>query len=239
MSLWARLVASTDVLLRVPPLFVMDELLRMDLGLPQEDPYSKQDEDKQLYFSNQDSMLLENVLLTMVKFTLSLLGCLSALCVFILPKNNLTTVYRYLLSVGIMFVSYWTNVSTIKTVINNLESDEENQACILHSLLSWDLQTLLDWNGAAFAVVQNYVVQFVLGIIFLDIHLGPKNWLIQHLVVPSFMAPSLLALLPIPTSVLHHAPVFAALLPLGIVKVVLWFSAVQVSILFHRCAHGI
>ncbi|KAF4533195.1 hypothetical protein B566_EDAN001737 [Ephemera danica] len=228
MALWARLMTSADVLLRVPPLFIMDELLRMDLGLPQDENFSKQDDDNQLYFSNQDSMLLENVLFTMVKFILSCLGCLSALCVFMLPKKYLTVVYKYLFSVAIMFVSYWTNVSTIKEVILNMESEGENKGCILHSLLSLDLQTLLDWNGAAFAVVQNYIVQFTLGIVFLEIHLGPRNWFVQHLIVPSFMAPSLLALLPVPSFVLHHAPVFAALLPLGIIKVVLWFSAVQV-----------
>jgi E3 ubiquitin-protein ligase RNF139 len=215
----------------------MDELLRMDLGLPQDDSVNKLDEDSPLYFTNQDSMFLKTALLTIFKFLLSCFGCLSALCVFMLPKEHLTIVYKYLLSVGIMFVSYWTNVSTMKAVITAMESEEGDNACILHSLLSLDIQSLLDWNGAAFAVVQNYVVQFLLGVIFLEIHLGPKHWLFQRLIVPSFMAPSALALLPLPSSALHHAPVFAALLPLGIVKVVLWTSAVQVCMSLQYCMH--
>lgn len=35
MSLQTRLLSLVDVLLRVPPLFIIDELFRMGLGLPQ------------------------------------------------------------------------------------------------------------------------------------------------------------------------------------------------------------
>lgn len=37
MSFRTKLLALVDVLLRVPPLFIMDELLRIGLGVPQDD----------------------------------------------------------------------------------------------------------------------------------------------------------------------------------------------------------
>lgn len=43
-----------------------------------------------------------------------------------------------------------------------------------------------------------------------------------------FLASSTLAILPTPVSILTHTPVFTALLPLAIVKFVLWASVVSV-----------
>jgi E3 ubiquitin-protein ligase RNF139 len=65
-------------------------------------------------------------------------------------------------------------------------------------------------------------------LVFSYIHLGPRYPAIQRLWPVTFLAPSLLALLPLPTPVLHHAPVFAAILPLAMVKFVLWVSVFPV-----------
>jgi len=149
--------------------------------------------------------------------------------VFLLPKVYLINVYKYLGSIGIMFVSYWANVSTMKSVIAAREHNEIHpQTSILHSVLSLDLQGVLDWNEAAIAIVRNYVVQSSLGLVFQHIELGPSNRLIQLLTMPAFMAPSMLAMLPLPDYMLQHSPVFAALLPLGKIKMMIWSSAVQV-----------
>jgi E3 ubiquitin-protein ligase RNF139 len=157
-------------------------------------------------------------------------GCLFAFGVFLLPKAYLVNVYKYLCSIGIMFVSYWANVSTMKTVISARENNEIHpQTSILHSILSLDLQGVLEWNEAALAIVRNYVVQCSLGLLFQHIELGPTNRLIQLLTMPAFMAPSMLAMLPVHDYMLTHSPVFAALLPLVKIKLMIWSSAVQVK----------
>lgn len=137
-------------------------------------------------------------------------------------------VYMYLMSVGVVFVSYWTNLSTMKQVITIMEQSGDGQISILDSILSLDLPALMDPAGCASIVMQNYLVQCTLTFIFVNIHLGPRYAIIQKLLPVSFMAPSILAILPIPTTVLHHTPVFAALLPLALVKFVLWASVVSV-----------
>lgn len=164
------------------------------------------------------------------------LGIITALCVFLLQTKHLVIVYLYLISVGIVFVSYWTNVSTMKTVItaitvNDTASGMETQTytSILEDLLSLNLGRLLDPSGYGFIVIQNYALQCLLAFIFNFVHLGPRYPLVQKLLPVSFMAPSVLAILPFPTSILHHAPVFAALLPLALVKFVLWCSALTVG----------
>lgn len=120
----------------------------------------------------------------------------------------------------------------MKTVITAITVNDtasgvgtEAYTSILEDLLSLNLGRLLDPSGYGFIVIQNYALQCLLAFIFNYVHLGPRYPLVQKLLPVSFMAPSILAILPFPTSILHHAPVFAALLPLALVKFVLWCSA--------------
>lgn len=138
--------------------------------------------------------------------------------------KRLVMVYMYLTSVGIVFISYWANVYTIKAV--TLES--ATTPCILEDILSLNLIKILDPSSVGFIVLQNYILQCLLSFTFTYINIGPKYPIVQKLLPISFMAPSILACLPLPHSVLHHSPVFAALLPLALVKFVLWYSAVTV-----------
>ncbi|XP_069674174.1 protein TRC8 homolog isoform X2 [Periplaneta americana] len=157
------------------------------------------------------------------------------MCVFMLWTKHLVIVYMYLMSVGIVFVSYWTNVSTMKTVIAAMTANQTASGMnspvytsILEDILSLNLGRLLDPSSYGFIVIQNYAIQCMLAFIFTYVHLGPRYPLVQKLLPISFMAPSILAVLPLPLSILHHAPVFAALLPLALVKFVLWYSALAV-----------
>ncbi|XP_046382826.1 protein TRC8 homolog [Ischnura elegans] len=239
MAIQTKLLGLMDVILRVPPLFIIDELLRTGLGVPQYDIYEEPDEfveersqaGETVFFQ---SYVLSALAITMVKFFLSCLGCISALCVFMLWTKHLVTVYMYLMSVGIVFVSYWTNVSTMKAVVSATVVGEEESATVethnspLEDILSLNLGHLLDTDSFGFTIIQNYLLQCILAFTFCYVHLGPRYPLLQKLLPISFMAPSFLALLPLPPSVIQHAPVFAALLPLALVKFVLWYSAFNV-----------
>ncbi|GLG94169.1 hypothetical protein R5R35_006738 [Gryllus longicercus] len=247
MSIRLKLLGIVDVILRVPPLFIMDELLRIGLGLPQGDsnydnssyeiddslvPDGQSKSEFSLPVSQYDDQFYKAFAITVFKFFFSCLGIVAAMCIFMLWTKHLVIVYMYLISLGIVFVSYWSNVSTMKTVIATMTANGTSTKIVTNSILedvlSLNLRRLLDPEGCGFVVVQNYALQTILAFIFMYVHLGPRYSLVQKLLPISFMAPSFLAILPLPLSVLHHAPVFAALLPLALVKFVLWYSALTV-----------
>ncbi|KAF9406118.1 hypothetical protein HW555_013398 [Spodoptera exigua] len=169
------------------------------------------------------------------------MGCMSALCIFVLYTKHLIIVYLYLTSVGLVFVSYWTNVSAIKQVqaLTLVENSPHHSTSILEDVLNLNIKNLIDVDGPGILVIQNYAIQFLLAIIFKYVHLGPRHPTIQKLPTISFMAPSFLAMLPVPPNLLHHSPVFSALLPLLLVKYVLWSSAYNViQVVYAGYQHG-
>lgn len=131
------------------------------------------------------------------------------------------------MSIGVVLVSYWSNVGMMKQVLAAAQSGD-NTLSILDHILSLNIKELTDPSGYPHPVLQNYLVQCILTFIFVNIHLGPRYPIIQKLIPVSFMAPSVLAILPVPRAILHHTPVFAALLPLALVKFVLWASLVSI-----------
>ncbi|XP_028157107.1 protein TRC8 homolog [Ostrinia furnacalis] len=167
---------------------------------------------------------------------------MSALCIFVLYTKHLIIVYLYLMSVGLVFVSYWTNVSAIKQILALNATAAEAAApttSILEDILNLNMRNLIDLEGPGVLVIQNFAIQFVLAIIFRNVHLGPRHATIQKLLPMSFMAPSFLAMLPVPPQLLHHSPVFSTLLPLFLVKYVLWSSAYNViQVIYAGYQHG-
>ncbi|XP_073963092.1 TRC8 ring finger protein [Choristoneura fumiferana] len=236
MSLRSRALALVEVLLRVPPLFVVDEFLKISLGLPVSggdevsilsnvtlDHVDVSDSDGNYY----DANFYNAFVFTLMKFLVCCLGCMSALCIFVLYTKHLLIVYLYLMSVGLVFVSYWTNVSAIKQIqaLTLAADSPHHSSSILEDILNLNTKNLLDLDGPSILVIQNFAIQFTLALLFKNVHLGPRNPPIQKLLPVSFMAPSFLAMLPVPPNLLHHSPVFSTLLPLFLVKYVLWSSA--------------
>lgn len=169
----------------------------------------------------------------------SLAGCLAALCMFVLQTKHLIVVYMYLTSVAIVFVSYWNNVATMKQVLAlSMTSDKGLAPSILEDVLSLNVSRILDANGPGLIIIENYATQFLLASIFNVIQLGPQYWALQYILPLSFTMPSVIGTLPLPTAVLQHAPVFAALLPLAVVKFTLWSSALSIiQVLFMGYQH--
>ncbi|XP_068625434.1 protein TRC8 homolog [Battus philenor] len=246
MSLRSKALALVEVLLRVPPLFVVDEFLKISLGLPVSsgdevsvlsnvtvDHVDVAEADANYY----DANFYNAFFFTFFKFIVCCLGCMSSLCVFVLYTKHLIIVYLYLISLAIMFVSYWTNVWAIKQ-IQALASPQPSTS-ILEDILNLNLKNLLDLDGPGVLVIQNFVIQFGLAFLFKNVHLGPRNQTIQKLLPISFMAPSLLAMLPVPPNLLHHSPVFSSLLPLFLIKYVTWTSAYTiVQVIYTGYQHG-
>lgn len=93
-------------------------------------------------------------------------GCISAAGIFMLWTRHLVMVYMYIISVGLIFLSYWSNVAAM-----NLLQDGPS---LLEDILSINMTRLLDPGGVALSILPHMVAQWIMGIIFAYIHLGPK-----------------------------------------------------------------
>ncbi|KAG5893529.1 hypothetical protein JTB14_006065 [Gonioctena quinquepunctata] len=239
MSFRGRVLGFVEVILRVPPLFVIDEILKIGLGIADlsvhdlpniNENYMKIANDFSNITTNSepyDPLVYRFILVYIIRLLISTLGCTTALCMFILSTKHLMVVYMYLMSVGLIFVSYWTNVNIVKSVLN-IESYENGTINILHQLLSLNLEEILQHKIFFFSIMQNYLLQSLLSVVFINIHLGPRNPLLQRLLPVAFLIPSVLVILPTPPFVLNYAPIIAALVPLATVKFVLCTSVVQI-----------
>lgn len=240
-----------DTIMRVPPLFFIDELLRIGLGLPSDNVVLDATENGLKMSNVQDTIVssmasvttdsflthfvtepfdFEQVaykihLVIILKFLCCCLACIAALCIFMLWTESLIRVYQYLISVGVILISYGSNVSTMKAIIE-YESTHESATSILDDILRLNLNHALN-EGPGFLLIQNYILQCLLASIFCYIHLAPRHPVLQKLLVLSFMAPSLLGFHPISVQVLYHAPVFATLLPLAVCKFVIWYNGIE------------
>ncbi|CAH2217765.1 jg12057 [Pararge aegeria aegeria] len=144
------------------------------------------------------------------------------------------------MSIGLVFISYWTNVSAIKQIQTLLDADSAHHSTsILEDLLNLNIRNLLDLEGPGILVIQNLAIQFLLAILFRNVHLGPRQPTIQKFLPMSFMAPSFFAMIPLPPNLLHHSPAFSTLLPLFLVKYVLWSSSYDVAqVIYAGYQHG-
>uniref|UniRef100_A0A2M4CZ81 Putative e3 ubiquitin ligase n=1 Tax=Anopheles darlingi TaxID=43151 RepID=A0A2M4CZ81_ANODA len=230
-----KVLGLVDVIMRVPSLFIIDEILKMGLGVPlAKTPLQSANHTTQL----QPSMLLmpsaeedrggveDNIELykfismSVLRFLLCSFGAISATCVFMLWTRHLVIVYMYVISVGLIFLSYWSNVSALSLI-----SDSPS---LLEDMLSLNTERLLDPGGVLLSILPHLVAQWLMGVIFAYIHLGPRYKITQKALPISFLMPLLLAMLPLPSVVLKHSPAFAAVLPLVLSKIALWSSSFDV-----------
>ncbi|OAD56526.1 Protein TRC8 like protein [Eufriesea mexicana] len=236
-----RLLTFVDVIIRVPPLFIMDELLRIGLGLPSDNVVLESTE-HDFEISKVSNSIVNSMIpsflvpfdfeyfahkmhfIIVLKFLCCCLGYIAAVCTFMLWKNHLIIVYLYLISVGAIFISYWSNISTMKAIITYVGTHESTTS-ILDDILCLNLKYVFN-EGPGFLIIQNYVLQCSLASVFCYIHLAPRHPLLQKFLVLSFVAPSILSICPFPTQVLYHVPVFAALLPLAVCKFVIWYNCI-------------
>lgn len=147
-------------------------------------------------------------------------GCLCAACVFVIWTRHLVIVYMYIVSIALIFLSYWSNVSAIALIADG--------PSLLEDILALNMNRLLDTQGVALAILPHLIAQWIIGVVFSYIHLGPKHKSIQTILPFSFLMPLLLAMLPLPPPILKHSPAFAAIMPLALSKIALWSSSFDI-----------
>ncbi|XP_032685607.1 protein TRC8 homolog isoform X2 [Odontomachus brunneus] len=151
--------------------------------------------------------------------------------------KQLIIVYLYLISVSVIFISYWSNVSTMKAIIAYMNVHESTTS-ILDNILNLNLSHVL-YNGPGFLIIQNYILQCLLASIFCYIHLAPRHPVVQKLLMLSFMAPSILGIHPLPVQYLYHAPVCATLIPLAVCKFIIWYNGItMIKTIYMGCQHA-
>ncbi|XP_014600230.1 PREDICTED: protein TRC8 homolog [Polistes canadensis] len=246
--LWNKFFIFADIIMRVPPLFIIDGLLRLNIG--GSDKIVMLNKTDNFILGNESSIFFESTpfygnvsfltyyfnfevnngyqmfLMAMVMNIIFGLAIIAALCAFMLWTEHLIIVYLYMMSLGLIFISYWSNDNTIKAVIAYM-SKPEYKASLLDDILHLDLTSIIK-EGIGSLIIQNYILQCLLATIFCYIRFAPRHYILQKLLVLSFMAPSLLAIYPLPISTLSNTPVFATLLPLAVCKFIIWYNSVLI-----------
>ncbi|XP_067617646.1 protein TRC8 homolog isoform X2 [Eurosta solidaginis] len=293
MSLRTKVLGLVDVMMRVPPILVIDEVLKISMGLPTRfypaatdldvvgagselsenqtqtenkiftntpsnlankmnaglvnstNPGSPADESQleraiinasttaatngvlSSSFGNmmneltQETFLSDVLSLTSVKFVICLIVFLSAACIFMLWTRHLVMVYMFVISLGLTFLSYWSNVSALALM--------EKSPCILEDLISFNRTRLLDTGGVAVALAPHVMAQWCMGMLFAYVHLGPRHTTLQKIMPIIFISPILLAILPLPPRVIKDLPVLAAAVPLILTKITMLSSAIDAA----------
>lgn len=127
----------------------------------------------------------------------------------------------YVVSVGLIFLSYWSNVAAIALL-------QEGNSSLIEDILNVNVQRLTSSDGAAVTLLPHFLLQYIIGTIFTYIHMGPRHQLTQRILPFSFLMPLLIASLPIPMNVVKHVPTFAAILPLVLSKIAIWSASIDI-----------
>ncbi|KAM8707152.1 hypothetical protein ACLKA7_011277 [Drosophila subpalustris] len=168
-----------------------------------------------------DGMLSDILSITTIKFVICLLGFFSAACIFMLWTRHLVMVYMFLTSLGLSFLSYWSNVSALALM--------ENSPCILQDLMSMNTTRLLDSGGVVMSLAPHIIAQWFMGMLFAYIHLGPRLAIVQKMMPIIFTSPILIAMLPLPPYIVEKLPVIAGITPILLTKITLVQSAMEAS----------
>lgn len=152
-------------------------------------------------------------------------GCGIALCLFMLNTKHLMVVYMYIMSLGVVCLSYLLNTRTVMLITDPTEPTHMTMDLLRHVI---DYSNLFTEDSIAFRITSNCIFQMFLAYIFVNIHLGPRYPYLQKLLPVTFFIPFFVSLLPLPHAVLVHSPIVAALLPLALIKFVLWTSLVSI-----------
>ncbi|XP_011497088.1 PREDICTED: protein TRC8 homolog [Ceratosolen solmsi marchali] len=217
MEMWIRekIFNFANIIMRVPPIFVIDELLRIGFGLAEESVvYNNTELGFKMVETNSalDSIvsmtinldfsahswtgmqsilspylvyLYQTYLMTALKFLACCLGCIAAICTFMLWTKHLIIVYLYLISVGIVYVSYWSNTRITDTITMYLNS-KENGSTVLNELFKLQFTKLLS-NWPDLVIIQNRGLQYVLAQLFCYIRFGQQYTMLQFIVTLGFI----------------------------------------------------
>ncbi|XP_073818074.1 TRC8 ring finger protein isoform X2 [Musca autumnalis] len=276
MSIRTKVLGMVDVMMRVPPILIIDEILKIDMGLPSSSSTSSSSSNTAGVgggggggvmeaaldaidnstagvmasvaaaaataatttttatssggFLSQtlgalvddfasDTYISDLLALTSVRFLICLLGLICAICVVMLWTRHLVMVYMFVISLGLTFLSHWSNVTALAII--------EKSPCILEDVLSMNTTRLMDTGSVVVAVAPHVVAQWFMGMLFAYIHLGPRYKILQKSMPLIFASPIILATLPLKPRIIKFLPLLADTVPLMLTKITLLTSAMD------------
>lgn len=242
---------SLDIGLRLPLLYLMDQLLLNDMGLKgMSATFTEEDEilleslgynstlNETLSSMDMDSreyeVLYEKLygspMWTVVPHLMVLTLCMNlyVLAAFLITLNtrHLLTVYAYfmgLVCIPLSCLSHGIMLDALSTA-HLSQSVPSNSEWFLHKYLSFSIPFIADSSVEMKAILVNYLIQPFLGFILssiLRLHFDNYDLLLK-LVTASFMSPNIFAILGCSVDVIYLTTVLSLLLPLGCVLRVLW-----------------
>ncbi|XP_037945800.1 protein TRC8 homolog isoform X2 [Teleopsis dalmanni] len=270
MSIRTKVLGLVDVMMRVPPILIIDEILKIGMGLPtrfypgynmtsvdgtnssnvinvesstfsssvvnstntvlsqavnnasnaavSEGMLSRSFTDMMDDLAQEDTFS-DILALTSIKFIICVLGFFAASCVFMLWTRHLVMVYMYVISLSLTFLSYWSNVATVKLL--------QSSPCVIIDIASFNTTRLLDPTGAVMSLIPHLVAQWFMGMLFAYIHLGPRYKLLQRAMPLIYAIPIILSIFPLPAKFTHYLPVVAVTAPMVLSKIVLFGSTME------------
>ncbi|XP_060879841.1 protein TRC8 homolog [Metopolophium dirhodum] len=227
-------------LLRVPPIFIMDELFKTSFGFP--------DLADIIFPANNDfvnstlsqieigesAQYYKAIFLSFIKIIVSCLIFCSSSCLFVLPARYLYMVYFHLVSVCIVLLSYWANIQTLKVVYGKYENFETNP---FDKDIPWNVDGFLylftELQAAHFLYLlfRNLILQCILSLVFDFLQVFTTNQSIHKIFSFSFTIPMLVAFLPGTWrhGFLNTITVLSTLLPLFIMLKTLWLNLFTIT----------
>ncbi|KAI5694078.1 hypothetical protein M8J75_010365 [Diaphorina citri] len=254
MALRTKVLKFVDVILRVPPLFFIDEIFRIGFGIrigyglkvPGNErlfglKYLDQFENNTTEFDLGGPDSYSIVVYSFFKLILSICGCLIALCIFMLRTKKLLHVYMFILSLGCIFLSHNFNDGFVQYIVNNIANYKLGNLESLWTLLFRPtglprLGSLVD-EKVFYNFYYNVAIQVVLSVFFLKVHLGPYYKMLNALIPISFTAPTILVIFSLPSSIQSHLAVFSALLPLALINYALVTSSFSIIYAIMSACH--
>lgn len=204
-----RIWSLLDVILRVPPVFIMDGILNASMGL-------NRDSHAPIKTTIGETNSLPNLTINVSAVTALNVGIiisgpsiawllvyslvfLASFSTFLLATNQLLAVYLCLASVGDIIWSYVWNEEYIKYVLDL----NEQQSSVAYELITFNTRAISQ-------VGVNYLLQVFLAMIFCFSNNSSSNYLPKRAIGLSFIGPTVLSILPLPKSIIICTPLVSA-----------------------------
>ncbi|XP_053626273.1 protein TRC8 homolog [Cherax quadricarinatus] len=241
MSVYAQALSFIDTALRIPPLFIMDEVLKCCFGfsgsigvryaslLSDGNPFLNDEGFGQLHHDDmkmwatendtslglEDYSIFASIAPTVAKVFMFIFVYIIATVAFLLSSQRLIQVYIVVASMAVVVAGYQVNMATVRYLTSPPLSEHPS---LIYSILSLNATELWDSGGTLSILTLNYIFQGSLGYLFTLLYSGPQYPLLHRFMILSFLLPNISLFFALPSGILSAVPLFAALLPLAVVK---------------------
>lgn len=135
--------------------------------------------------------------------------------------RHLVMVYLFVISLGVTFLSHWSNVTALELM--------GKQPHIFEDILSMNRTRLEDTGVLLLSVLPYLLTQWLMGMFFAYIHLGPRLGLLQKYMPLIFVSPILLAMWPLDSRLIKCQLTLSGAIPLLLTKIILLSSGIEAS----------